>query len=200
MDYLVFMYYLCGYATAILLSACIIVIIMSEPYPVVLRDEKEKYFVPSNGVSIPCPLISNKATLDLSIVIPAYNEEERLPVMLDECIEFLENKSTLSNFSYEIIVVSDGSKDKTVDVAQKYVNKLGTEKMRVLELVRNRGKGGAVRLGIQSTRGRLLLFADADGATRFSDYDKVEKGLFDLLHTDDRSLMEDELAISIGSR
>lgn len=66
--------------------------------------------------------------------------------MLDESIEFLEDKSRSIGFTYEIIVVSDGSKDKTVQVAQNYISKLGSEKMRVLELVTNRGKGGAVRL------------------------------------------------------
>ncbi|GJQ84728.1 hypothetical protein Trydic_g21133 [Trypoxylus dichotomus] len=200
MDYLILIYYLCGFALSVFLLTCIVLIVMSEPYPVIFRHKKEKYFVPLDGISIPCPLISDKATLDLSVVVPAYNEEERLPVMLDECIDFLEAKSKSNSFNYEIIVVSDGSKDKTVDVAQKYVKKLGTEKMRVLELVKNRGKGGAVRLGIQSTRGRLLLFADADGATKFSDYDKIEKSLLDLLHIDDKHSVEDQLAISIGSR
>jgi len=50
----------------------------------------------------------------------------------------------------------------------------------VLELVENRGKGGAVRLGILSARGRQLLFADADGATKFADYDKLAEALSSL--------------------
>lgn len=66
--------------------------------------------------------------------------------MLDECIEFLEDKFKSIGLSYEVIVVSDGSKDNTVDVAQKYIDKLGSDKMRVLPLIENRGKGGAVRL------------------------------------------------------
>lgn len=66
--------------------------------------------------------------------------------MLDECIEFLESRSKSSNFKYEIIVVSDGSTDKTVQVANEYCKKWGTEKFRVLNLETNRGKGGAVRL------------------------------------------------------
>lgn len=67
--------------------------------------------------------------------------------MLDECLEYLE-KHTKSGFTYEIIIVSDGSTDKTVDVAQHYASKYNT--LRVLELVKNRGKGGAVRLVSQS--------------------------------------------------
>lgn len=66
-----------------------------------------------------------------------------MPPMLDECIEFLEKRA---NFLYEIIIVSDGSTDKTVEVANGYSKRFGTEKVRVLALERNRGKGGAVRL------------------------------------------------------
>ena len=63
--------------------------------------------------------------------------------MLDEAINYLEN---YRNCTYEIIVVSDGSNDDTVSVALKYSELHGTEKVRVLKLIENRGKGGAVRL------------------------------------------------------
>lgn len=63
--------------------------------------------------------------------------------MLDECLEYLE-RHTKSGFTYEVIVVNDGSTDKTRDVAQKYASKYNT--VRVLNLVKNRGKGGAVRM------------------------------------------------------
>lgn len=66
--------------------------------------------------------------------------------MLNECIEVLEERSKTSSFTYEIIVVSDGSVDGTVREALKYCKKLGTEKFRILDLENNRGKGGAVRL------------------------------------------------------
>ena len=66
--------------------------------------------------------------------------------MLNECLEYLEEKSKRSKFTYEVIVVSDGSKDKTVEVAMKYCQKYTTDKFRVLDLIQNRGKGGAVRL------------------------------------------------------
>lgn len=69
-----------------------------------------------------------------------------VPTMLDECLEYLETKCATGNFTYEVIVVSDGSRDNTVSVAQTYAKKYGSDKIRVLALVKNRGKGGAVRL------------------------------------------------------
>lgn len=75
--------------------------------------------------------------------------------MLDECLEFLENrKKNSKSFLYEVIIVSDGSKDKTVKVASEYSVKYGSDIVRVLDLQPNRGKGGAVRLV------SILLFLD----------------------------------------
>lgn len=119
-------------------------------------------------------LDSDEPSLRYSIIVPAYNEEERLPTMMDECLEYMEaelRKNPLN--TYEVIVVSDGSKDGTVDVGLGYSKKYTSEKVRVLKLVQNRGKGGAVRLGMLSARGQFLLFADADGATKYSDFSKV---------------------------
>lgn len=67
--------------------------------------------------------------------------------MLEECIDYLNSCcKEIKDFKYEIIVVSDGSKDKTVQIANKYGKDLGSDKFRVLDLEVNRGKGGAVRL------------------------------------------------------
>ena len=63
--------------------------------------------------------------------------------MLDECLEYLEKRRE-TGLCYEIIIVSDGSSDKTVEVAQSYARRHNN--VRVLALVKNRGKGGAVRL------------------------------------------------------
>lgn len=143
------------------------------------------------------PSIEDDPSLSLSVIIPAYEEEKRLPVMLDECLEFLEQKSKDDpTFSYEVIVVSDGSKDETVETALKYTAKYTSKKVRVMELQWNRGKGGAVRLGMLSARGRFLLFADADGATKFSDYTKLERSLTMLTR---KNGWKDE-ALVIGSR
>ena len=67
--------------------------------------------------------------------------------MLDEAFEYLERRHhNERNFLYEIIVVSDGSTDETAEVTMRYVEKFGSDKIRLLNLVENRGKGGAVRL------------------------------------------------------
>lgn len=63
--------------------------------------------------------------------------------MLDECLEYLEKRSK-NGLTYELIIVSDGSSDKTVDIAHMYALKYNN--VRVLNLIKNRGKGGAVRL------------------------------------------------------
>lgn len=78
--------------------------------------------------------------------------------MLDEALEYLEKRSqTDATFQYEVIVVSDGSKDLTVEIALQYTKKYTADKVRVLNLMKNRGKGGAVRLvsvlfALQSSR------------------------------------------------
>lgn len=67
--------------------------------------------------------------------------------MLDECLEILsKRREKNSNFSFEVLVVSDGSKDGTVRLAHEYSRRLGTDTVRVLDLQPNRGKGGAIRL------------------------------------------------------
>uniref|UniRef100_A0A1I8F6E1 dolichyl-phosphate beta-glucosyltransferase n=1 Tax=Macrostomum lignano TaxID=282301 RepID=A0A1I8F6E1_9PLAT len=76
-----------------------------------------------------------------------------------------------------VIVVDDGSDDATDRVALYYSRRVGPDRLRLLKLARNLGKGGAVRRGMLAARGQRLLFADADGATRFSDLDRLEREL-----------------------
>lgn len=150
----------------------------TSPFPAIKRYKEEEFFIDSDGKKSKFPTIDDEPSLSLSVIIPAFEEEKRLPVMMDECLEFLQKKSKDDpQFTYEVIVVSDGSKDKTVKTALNYSEKYTSERVRVLELIENRGKGGAVRLGMLSSRGRFLLFADADGATKFADYTKLEKSL-----------------------
>merc|ERR1712112_437583 len=127
------------------------------------------------------PSLDDPAIINLSVIVPAYNEQLRLPKMLDECLTFLNKRDT----TYEVIIVDDGSKDKTTQTALEYVEKFGSDKVRVLTLAKNRGKGGAVRMGMLRARGENLLFADADGATTFSDLSKLEKCLEEITKEDE---------------
>ena len=104
------------------------------------------------------PSLSENATVSLSVIVPAYNEDVRLPQMLDEALHFLEAKTKRNlDFSYEIIVVDDGSRDGTCGVVLKYSKRYGTDKVRLLRLHRNHGKGGAVRKGCLRARGAMIL-------------------------------------------
>lgn len=125
----------------------------------------------------------------LSLVIPAYNEEERLPIMLDETFEYLnKNREHLSQLyynaignqtfggnssiliKYEFIVVDDGSKDDTAGVAKKYAGTMkGGDVFKLISMHQNCGKGGAVRTGVLKSSGQLCLMVDADGATDMCD-------------------------------
>ena len=99
-----------------------------------------------------------KQDLFLSVVIPAYNEESRIEKSLVPTIAYLSQVS----YSSEIIVVSDGSGDRTVAVAEKYQDQFA--RLRVLEYHPNGGKGKAVRTGILASEGQYILFMDADYA------------------------------------
>ena len=147
------------------------------PYPVITMAESEKNFKdPKTGEYSMFPTIHDKPSKSLSVIVPAYNEEQRLPKMLDEAICYLDQRQQQQKaFTYEIIVVDDGSSDNTSQVALDFSAKYGTDKIRVLTLAKNRGKGGAVRLGMLSARGHQLLFADADGASKFCDIEKLEE-------------------------
>jgi len=164
--------------------------------PIIKRYNSEKTFInPSTNERVDFPFNATCGTISLSVVVPAYNEEERLPVMLEETLEYLEERQKKDDsFQYEIIIVDDGSKDNTSKVGLEYSKKYGVEKIRVLTFEKNRGKGGAVRMGVFCSRGDKILFVDADGATKFSDLVHVEKGL------DDFHGGKDGMAVSVGSR
>ncbi|RUO96817.1 nucleotide-diphospho-sugar transferase [Jimgerdemannia flammicorona] len=113
--------------------------------------------------------------------------------MLDETVTYLEERrNSQKSFTYEILVVDDGSCDNTAEVALEFAKDNKNADIRVLKLEANRGKGGAVTQGMLSSAGELLLMVDADGATKFSDLDLLEKRL--------KEVLKDDLAIAIGSR
>jgi dolichyl-phosphate beta-glucosyltransferase len=98
--------------------------------------------------------------------------------MLDETLAFLcARAETSPGFTFEVIVVDDGSSDNTADVAHSYTQRFSAERVRLLRLITNVGKGGAVRRGMLFARGERLLMADADAATVFGDVEKLENAM-----------------------
>ncbi|KAF2101043.1 hypothetical protein NA57DRAFT_37249, partial [Rhizodiscina lignyota] len=167
------------------------------------------------------------AEVFMSVVVPAYNEEERLSGMLEEAVAFLQEEYGDAHGSeveakkpvghgWEILVVSDGSTDKTIETALKFARDHQLEQypvpvpgprtpkptrstqiphgsIRVIELAQNRGKGGAVTHGMRHVRGQYVVFADADGASRFEDLAALVQGCQKLEDAKGR-------AVAIGSR
>uniref|UniRef100_A0A9L0JIE7 dolichyl-phosphate beta-glucosyltransferase n=1 Tax=Equus asinus TaxID=9793 RepID=A0A9L0JIE7_EQUAS len=159
---------LAGLGAALLASALILIsfvaFITATEMPDLHRHEQEKFFLNARGQKETLPSIWDSPTKQLSVVVPSYNEEKRLPVMMDEALSYLEKRQKQDpTFTYEVIVVDDGSKDQTSE-------------------------------GIFSSRGEKILMADADGATKFPDVEKLEKGLNDL------QPWPDQMAIACGSR
>jgi dolichyl-phosphate beta-glucosyltransferase len=108
---------------------------------------------------------------ELSIVIPAYNEESRLPATLERVAAYLKNCGR----DAEVLVVDDGSKDRTAAVAESFQSKISA--LRVVSNGVNRGKGYSVRHGVQEARGRIVLFTDADLSAPIEEADKLIEAL-----------------------
>ncbi|RDW77675.1 glycosyl transferase family 2 protein [Coleophoma cylindrospora] len=170
------------------------------------------------------------AEVEMSVVIPAYNEEERLEEMLQEAVEYLDAEYGRSPISaktngqsngngngnltqrnaarprapgiggYEILLVNDGSRDRTVEVALAFSRKHALHDiMRIVSLKENRGKGGAVTHGFRHTRGAYTVFADADGASKFGDLTKLVEGCKEVADEGGRSVAVGSRAHLVGS-
>lgn len=90
----------------------------------------------------------------LSLVIPSYNEEKILESSLQKVITYLGSKK----FTWEIIVVDDGSTDKTKEIVKKFTK----NKVRLVSLAINQGKGAALKAGVLNSKGDLIVFTDCD--------------------------------------
>ncbi|KAK6933179.1 Glycosyltransferase 2-like [Dillenia turbinata] len=130
---------------------------------------------PRSLKKVPTPRLSDPAEKYVSLIIPAFNEEHRLPGALTETVNYLQQRAAKDkSFSFEVIIVDDGSADGTKNVAFDFVRKYTVDNVRVVLLGRNHGKGEAIRMGMLHSHGELLLMLDADGATKVNDLEKLE--------------------------
>lgn len=106
-------------------------------------------------------------TLKLSVIIPSFNEESRIVPTIDKIIAYFKK----GNFNWEIIVVNDGSTDRTKDILENYCK--DHNEIKVISNDQNHGKGFAVRQGIFNANGEHILFADADLSTPIEEFDKL---------------------------
>lgn len=104
--------------------------------------------------------------IKLSVVIPAYNEEHRIGKSLMELDKYLSKQS----YTYEILVVNDGAKDKTADVVREAMKTV--KNLRLIDNKENHGKGYVVRQGMLEAKGKYRLFSDADNSVSI---DQIEK-------------------------
>lgn len=102
----------------------------------------------------------------LSIIIPAYNEEKRIISTLSKVLDYLSTK----NYDWEIILVDDGSTDRTTDAAREAVK---DKRLKVIKNPINKGKGYSVKRGILASKGEVVLFSDADLSTPIEELDKM---------------------------
>ena len=113
----------------------------------------------------------NPNGIRLSVVIPTYNKEARMAATLERVVTYLASKP----FASEIVVVDDGSSDRTADAARAALASRGPSK--VIRRERNLGKGASVREGVLAASGELILFCDDDLSTPIEELDKAVAAL-----------------------
>lgn len=207
------------FLTVVVLPACLIYLFMPcWHYEVNVGLDKvsvgqDMYYVDAIRCTKNCRAISEKEedTIDLSIIMPAFNEELRLSSTLDSTLEYMQAYSKEKGITYEILVVDDCSTDNTSELVLSYaksqqgeagagagaVTKIGAD-IRLLKLSRNHGKGGAIKSGVLYSRGKYVLFADADGATDITYLDRVWTSLKgNMIHM---SKYGGDMGMVVGSR
>lgn len=114
----------------------------------------------------------------LSIVIPAFNEEQRLPRLIEELAMSAEPTAAESGFSFlEAVIVDDGSSDRTPDLLREAA--VEHPFVRLVSAERNRGKGAAIAAGVHAARGDSVLLTDLDLSTPLSDLSGLAQAVRD---------------------
>jgi dolichyl-phosphate beta-glucosyltransferase len=113
--------------------------------------------------------------------------------MLESTIQYLASPRFTAKRSFEILIVDDGSTDGTSDTALRLAGKYNDCDIKVVTLEKNLGKGGAVRHGMLYAGGKRLLMADADGASRIEDLERLWKAM-------DEIASGDASGVVVGSR
>ncbi len=149
------------------------------------------------GLDVPDVSVIEPAEVEVTVVIPAYNEALRILPCLEKIVLYCDEhfrrparskpdkkkagraatQKPTAAAGYEIIVIDDASTDATADVVLSFARAGGLhDVLRVVTLEKNRGKGGGVTHGFRHARGEYVVFADADGASRFSDLGRLIEG------------------------
>lgn len=115
----------------------------------------------------------SQASVQLSLIIPAYNESAILP----EAVRRIEAYMRLKGISWELVIVNDGSTDETAQVLAKLEAERSNGSLRVISYEKNRGKGFAVKTGVLAARGESVLLTDADLSAPIKEADKLLKAL-----------------------
>ncbi len=105
--------------------------------------------------------------MDISVIIPAYNEQDRIVTTLNKIYKYLKQ----NKFKFEIIIVDDGSADRTNEIAESFAK--DNKEIRLLRHEENKGKGASVRTGVLSANGTYILFSDSDLSTPIEELDKL---------------------------
>ncbi|KAJ7117730.1 Alg5-prov protein [Mycena epipterygia] len=176
------------------LASLYVALVIWSPPPIVTHDSEKKYLSHASPKK-PRPLsrLAGPSSVDLTVVVPAYNETERLPIMLESTIAHLTSPALKNKHTFEVLIVDDGSSDNTSAASLKLAAKYPKCDIRVVTLEKNLGKGGAVRHGMLFGGGERLLMVDADGASRFVDLEL----LWDAM---DKIAPDNGAGVVVGSR